>query len=638
MSNTLFHDLISYFHDGADKRYRPPLKYLPCFSCLSASAGERVQYGGGWCGARIHMGEKEEHTRHPSSALEEASPFPIETTSMASHPAWEKGTASVPCAAPTSSSAIPKPAADMAPLWNAMHTSGGAAAAPMPASRTTLLLSRKLTKEDPSWNARQKTAAHLRKTFECSFCDEETKMFLQYAADTKGKTWKWVASRLLYPSFSFTFLHGILNIGSMFVVSSAQLRMLLRPEDGKKNQNEGGPQTHSPTDGFIHKVHLGAPEMEPRWTTTSSSPGGVSRTPHEEEDHSSGNERDTMKECHLSDAMPSETVRNTEDMGSIPTSGGKEKHTASTGLTHQTDTMEDGTCRAPPPLPSLASLGSSTSPSSGILARYLLKKTASQRAREAVCGDGGKEGPIESVKESHSKSEETSLSSPSSFSSSSFVSPATTTTPHDSPPRQFTSILDIGAGDGNVTAQLLPFCGHQPSRIHVTEVCASMRYRLAQRGFNVLPAADPFLRYPVAPSSSTPPSRRFFDLITCFNVLDRTDRPHTLLREMHRSLAPGGVVLLAVVLPWCPFVEVGSRQKRPVESLPMRGGECCLGATFEASLVALVHQVLQPMEYEVVRWTRVPYICEGNFKVQYSVLSDAVLVLKKKSKEDGGLE
>lgn len=194
-------------------------------------------------------------------------------------------------------------------------------------------------------------------------------------------------------------------------------------------------------------------------------------------------------------------------------------------------------------------------------------------------------------------------------------------------PRQFTTLLDIGAGDGHVTAKFLPFCHEEPCRIHVTEVSATMRYRLGQRGFTVLNAQQPFLRLPPA-SSTQPPSRRYFDLISCLNVLDRADTPRTLLSEMRASLAPGGYVLLAVVLPWCPFVEVGNRQARPSEMLPMHGGECCKGASFETSLITLVDQVLQPMGYEVVRWTRLPYLCEGNLTVQYSVLSDAVLVLK----------
>ena len=42
------------------------------------------------------------------------------------------------------------------------------------------------------------------------------------------------------------------------------------------------------------------------------------------------------------------------------------------------------------------------------------------------------------------------------------------------------------------------------------------------------------------------------------NLLDRCDKPMTLLRDASELLAPGGVLLLAVVLPFRPLVEVHS--------------------------------------------------------------------------------
>ena len=48
-----------------------------------------------------------------------------------------------------------------------------------------------------------------------------------------------------------------------------------------------------------------------------------------------------------------------------------------------------------------------------------------------------------------------------------------------------------------------------------------------------------------------------YDIISCLNVLDRCDKPLSLLRSIYNSLSPGGYVLLAVVLPFDPFVEKG---------------------------------------------------------------------------------
>ncbi|KPI90414.1 putative DREV methyltransferase [Leptomonas seymouri] len=191
------------------------------------------------------------------------------------------------------------------------------------------------------------------------------------------------------------------------------------------------------------------------------------------------------------------------------------------------------------------------------------------------------------------------------------------------PSFQFESLLDIGAGDGGVTAKMEPLF----RTVYATEFSASMRWRLRRRGYEVLPHETPFVIDPAAQSVV----RRYFDVIACNNVLDRADQPQTLLRDMRDSLKPGGFLVLAVVLPWCPFVEDGPLQKAPSEKLPMEGGECCKGATYEASTTKLFENVLIPMGFELVRWTRLPYLCEGNLRNEYALLNDAVFVLQKKS-------
>ena len=52
-----------------------------------------------------------------------------------------------------------------------------------------------------------------------------------------------------------------------------------------------------------------------------------------------------------------------------------------------------------------------------------------------------------------------------------------------------------------------------------------------------------------------------YDLITALNLLDRCDTPKTLLAEIHSKLAPGGYLVVAIVLPFSPFVEVGEFYK-----------------------------------------------------------------------------
>lgn len=49
-----------------------------------------------------------------------------------------------------------------------------------------------------------------------------------------------------------------------------------------------------------------------------------------------------------------------------------------------------------------------------------------------------------------------------------------------------------------------------------------------------------------------------YDVIACLNLLDRCDKPLELLGEIKNSLADNGRVLLALVLPFSPFVESGN--------------------------------------------------------------------------------
>lgn len=173
-------------------------------------------------------------------------------------------------------------------------------------------------------------------------------------------------------------------------------------------------------------------------------------------------------------------------------------------------------------------------------------------------------------------------------------------------------LLDVGAGDGGVTSTLAPLF----RSVTATEDAAVMRWRLRRRGYEVLPAGEEGF-----PSQA-------FRVVSCLNVLDRADAPLSLLRALREAVEPRGFVVLAVVLPWCPFVEDGAGQRRPKEALPMAGGECCRGATFEQSLEKLVANVLVPAGFEVLRWTKVPYLCEGSTTHRYYKLDDAVMLLR----------
>jgi SAM-dependent methyltransferase len=186
-------------------------------------------------------------------------------------------------------------------------------------------------------------------------------------------------------------------------------------------------------------------------------------------------------------------------------------------------------------------------------------------------------------------------------------------------------LLDVGAGDGSVTSLLAPLFAH----VLATEVSAPMVRRLQARDFAaVLHSADVQLEAVTAAAAAAgvPLPQAGLDCVALLNVLDRCDTPLTLLAQLRDLLIPGeGRLLLAVVLPFRPFVEDGTQRRAPAEPLAMSPE-----ASFEASLTALWEGVLQPLGFSLEACARVPYLSDGDQKCPVYVLDDALLVLSRK--------
>lgn len=114
-----------------------------------------------------------------------------------------------------------------------------------------------------------------------------------------------------------------------------------------------------------------------------------------------------------------------------------------------------------------------------------------------------------------------------------------------------------------------------------------------------------------------------FDVILCLNLLDRCDRPNTLLRRLKSSLAPGGRLVVALVLPFSPYVEVGERgDHKPSEYLPVKGNG------LEGQIASLVDRVFAPLSLRCLVWSKLPYLCEGDLGQAYYFLDDVIFVLE----------
>lgn len=168
------------------------------------------------------------------------------------------------------------------------------------------------------------------------------------------------------------------------------------------------------------------------------------------------------------------------------------------------------------------------------------------------------------------------------------------------------SLLDLGAGDGATTAHVAHFF----HRVYATDISPPMRWTLAKRKFTVL---DVEKWYESGP----------FDVILCLNLLDRCDRPNSLLKRLRTSLTPGGRLVVALVLPFSPYVEVGVRgDHKPSEYLPVKGNG------LEGQIAGLIDRVFAPLGLRCLAWSKLPYLCEGDFGQAYYFLDDVIFVLE----------
>ena len=171
-------------------------------------------------------------------------------------------------------------------------------------------------------------------------------------------------------------------------------------------------------------------------------------------------------------------------------------------------------------------------------------------------------------------------------------------------------LLDVGAGDGEVTRELAALF----AEVATTELSRPMARRLRAKGYTCHPCDIAFERI------DDPGG---FDVVALQNVIDRTTHPLRLLTRARELLAEDGRVIVAVPVPIRPIVFVGSARFEPPERLPV-------GATdFESAVTALHEQVFVPCGYRVTALARAPYLWRGGARSPVQGLDDAIFVLAK---------
>lgn len=173
-------------------------------------------------------------------------------------------------------------------------------------------------------------------------------------------------------------------------------------------------------------------------------------------------------------------------------------------------------------------------------------------------------------------------------------------------------LLDVGAGNGDVTLALAPLF----ESVATTEMSRAMAFRLRRRGFRCFRQDVTSVGVPEPP----------YDAIACLNVLDRCDRPLTLLGNLRAGLTDRGLLLLALVLPYQPFVYDGGSSVEPTERLPLTGSD------WEACVGELCERVIEPLGLEVEVITRVPYLSGGDARRPLYELDDVVLVCRARGR------
>jgi len=175
--------------------------------------------------------------------------------------------------------------------------------------------------------------------------------------------------------------------------------------------------------------------------------------------------------------------------------------------------------------------------------------------------------------------------------------------------RKVPRLLDVGAGSGNVTRELMPLAEH----VVATELSSPMARQLRRMGVECheIDLADRDL-----PGAG-------FDLITCLNVLDRSARPRQLLHRVVERLEPRGRLVIALALPYRPFYYNGASTPEPLERLP------CDDPTWEGAVNHLVERVLEPLGLTLASLSRAPYLSFGDSKRGLYELDDAILILEK---------
>ena len=193
------------------------------------------------------------------------------------------------------------------------------------------------------------------------------------------------------------------------------------------------------------------------------------------------------------------------------------------------------------------------------------------------------------------------------------------------------TLLDVGAGEGGVTAKFVPYFEHTV----VTEHSKAMVRRLERKKkfTKVLQMSHidvDVLRKEAVSNNISLSDGKYFEAVALLNILDRCDAPISLMKQAKEVLDPvNGRLIVAVVLPFRPVVQDGRKKRSPVESVKLRKVK-----GWEKSVNAINEEIFKPLGFVIERVAKLPYLSEGNSRKSYYVLNDAIFVLRAQQTRD----
>ncbi|EAL66926.2 hypothetical protein DDB_G0281259 [Dictyostelium discoideum AX4] len=179
----------------------------------------------------------------------------------------------------------------------------------------------------------------------------------------------------------------------------------------------------------------------------------------------------------------------------------------------------------------------------------------------------------------------------------------------------YESLLDIGAGCGSTTLSMKPLF----KNVTATEASKGMIYSLNKKGIDSVFCLDL--------ETCDQLKNKQYDIVSCLNVLDRCEKPISLLNTIKKFLKPNGKLILAVVFPFNPYVEFGGIDNSPIETINLDQ------ETLSEYVDSFNKQVFIPNNFEIDSFTVGPYISEGDALYQNYVLTDVIFVLKVKNED-----